>query len=128
MKRFSDLLIERGANVNQADKFGMTALHTRSRPGTGAPEDAHCAWREPNGSWCRAPVPSRRLCLARGIRWRNRVLARAMNGEVEMMRTLTAAGADWRYRRETARRAHGRRRARPDRLAHSRRNTNCSTR
>jgi uncharacterized protein len=92
------LLIERGANVNQADKFGMTALHhavetrkpalLKTLIARGANIDARLVQGLP---FRRGDYVSRGGYGGATAFW----LA-AMNGEVEMMRTLVDAGADWR--------------------------------
>jgi ankyrin repeat protein len=92
------LLVERGANVNQADTFGMTALHhavetrkpalLKTLIARGANLDARLAQGLP---FRRGDYVSRGGYGGATAFW----LA-AMNGELEMMRTLVAAGADWR--------------------------------
>jgi ankyrin repeat protein len=93
------LLVDRGANIDQADTFGQTALHhavETGKPGLlkaliarGGNLDARLA---PQGlPFRRGDYVSRAFFGGASAFW----LA-AMYGEVEMMKTLVAAGADWR--------------------------------
>jgi uncharacterized protein len=91
------LLIERGANVNQADKFGMTALHHAVETKKPALLKTLIA----NGANLNAQLvqglPFRRgdYVSRGGYGGATAFWLAAMNGDVEMMQTLTAAGADW---------------------------------
>jgi ankyrin repeat protein len=92
------LLLERGTNVNQADSFGMTALHHAVE--TGKPEllKALIAHRAMLDVRLTQGLPFRRgdYVSRAGYAGATPFWLAAMYGEVETMKTLVAAGADWR--------------------------------
>jgi ankyrin repeat protein len=92
------LLIERGANVNQADKFGMTALHHAVETRKPALLKTLIARGANLNAQLVQGLPFRRgdYVSRGGYGGATAFWLAAMNGEVEMMRTLAAAGADWR--------------------------------
>ena len=92
------LLVERGANVNQADTFGMTALHhaveTR-KPQLLQTLIAHHALLDARLT---QGLPFRRgdYVSRAGYAGATPFWLAAMYGDVETMKVLVAAGADWR--------------------------------
>src|SRR5829696_203658 len=92
------LLVERGANVNQADTFGITALHHSVE--TGKPDllNALIAHRATLDAALSQGLPFRRgdYVSRAGYAGATPFWLAAMYGEVETMKTLVAAGADWR--------------------------------
>lgn len=92
-------LVERGASVNQADTLGQTALHHAVE--TGKPELLKALIAR--GANLDARLSQQGLPFRRGdyvarafFGGASAFWLAAMYGEVEMMQTLAAAGADWR--------------------------------
>jgi ankyrin repeat protein len=92
------VLIERGANINQADKFGMTALHHAVETRKPALLKTLVARGVELNARLTQGLPFRRgdYVSRGGYGGATAFWLAAMHGEVEMMRTLAAAGADWR--------------------------------
>jgi ankyrin repeat protein len=92
------LLVERGANVNQADTFGMTALHYSVESGKPELLKALIAHRATIDARLTQGLPFRRgdYVSRAGYAGATPFWLAAMYGEVETMKVLVAAGADWR--------------------------------
>ena len=93
------LLADRGANVNQADTLGQTALHHAVE--TGKPELLKALMARGanlDARLAQQGLPFRRgdYVSRAGFGGASAFWLAAMYGEVEMMQTLVAAGADWR--------------------------------
>jgi ankyrin repeat protein len=91
-------LIESGANVDQADRFGMTALHHAVETGKIALLKALVARGANLDARLVQGLPFRRgdYVSRGGYGGATPFWLAAKNGEVEMMRLLADAGADWR--------------------------------
>jgi ankyrin repeat protein len=92
------LLVERGANVNQADALGMTALHFAVETGKRDLLKALIArGANLNARLAQQGLPFRRgdYVSRAGFGGATPFWLAAMYGDVETMRTLQAAGADW---------------------------------
>ena len=92
------LLLERGTNADQADTFGMTALHHAVETGKSQLLKALIAHRAMVDARLTQGLPFRRgdYVSRAGYAGATAFWLAAMYGEVETMKTLVAAGADWR--------------------------------
>jgi uncharacterized protein len=92
------LLVDRGANVNQADTFGMTALHHAVETGKKDLLKALIAHRAMLDARLTQGLPFRRADYVSraGYAGATPLWLAAMYGDVETMKVLVAAGADWR--------------------------------
>src|SRR5262245_33695860 len=92
------LLVDRGANVNQADTFGMTALHHSVETGKRALLKALIAHRAMLDARLTQGLPFRRADYVSraGYAGATPFWLAAMYGDLETMKVLVAAGADWR--------------------------------
>jgi ankyrin repeat protein len=93
------LLVERGANVDQADALGMTALHHAVETGKRELLKALVArGANLNARLAQQGLPFRRgdYVSRAGFGSATPFWLAAMYGDVETMRLLVAAGADWR--------------------------------
>jgi ankyrin repeat protein len=92
------LLVEHGANVNQADALGMTALHLAVETRKSLLLNALIArGANLNARLAQQGLPFRRgdYVSRAGFGGATPFWLAAMYGDVETMRTLQAAGADW---------------------------------
>ena len=92
------LLVDRGANVNQADTFGMTALHHAVETGKKDLLKTLIAHRAMLDAQLTQGLPFRRADYVSraGYAGATPLWLAAMYGDVETMKVLVAAGADWR--------------------------------
>ena len=92
------LLVDRGANVNQADTFGMTALHQAVETGKRDLLKALIAHHATLDARLTQGLPFRRgdYVSRAGYAGATPLWLAAMYGDVETMKLLVAAGADWR--------------------------------
>jgi ankyrin repeat protein len=92
------LLVDRGANVNQADTFGMTALHHAVETGKKDLLKTLIAHRAMLDARLTQGLPFRRADYVSraGYAGATPLWLAAMYGDVETMKVLVAAGADWR--------------------------------
>jgi ankyrin repeat protein len=92
------LLVDRGSNVNQADTFGMTALHHSVETGKTELLETLIAHRAFLDARLTQGLPFRRADYVSraGYAGATPFWLAAMYGDVETMKVLVAAGADWR--------------------------------
>ena len=92
------LLVDGGANVNQADRFGMTALHHAVETGKRDLLKALIARRAILDARLTQGLPFRRgdYVSRAGYAGATPFWLASMYGDVETMKVLVAAGADWR--------------------------------
>ena len=92
------LLVERGANVNQADPFGMTSLHHAVETRKPQLLQALIAHHALLDARLTQGLPFRRgdYVSRAGFAGATPFWLAAMYGDVETMKVLVAAGADWR--------------------------------